>query len=643
MSGSTSTKTALLFNDGGLSGDFRFFAAPPTGLTVDAGGCAAVPAGSACVVSFTYAPTGMQAFSASGIAPQGVTTSNALSVIGQGLQTKVDLSTGSLTFASRETGSVSPSQSVLVTNSGNAAASLGALTVTGPFSATTTCGGALAANGSCTINVTFQPITAGTLTGTVSLGSGASAQTVSLTGTATNPTVSTFTDGDFEWAHFPTSKVEYTTAANDCGLSLNGTTGWRLPTETELRGLLSSKNQTYLSGQGWPTGAQDYFWTTTPFSGGGRVALTTAQGYSFGQETGTLVYAACLRPYGASFKASTNADFGTVTIGTSATRTFTYTALGGAYSNVRATLTGSDLTLSSNTCGTSASPVSLAQGASCSVTVQYTPTTATALSSASIRVDSTAPNSPHSLGLAGTGQVVDPSFASVSTLLHFDSSATPLLDSASKTAWSATGSVVRGADVYGTTGGGSFTSGSVVLSAAGTPLEMSTGDFTVEAWIKPNDFTGLYPRIFSYNTSATAGPLTGGGFDLAMQKEGLTNPTVNSLFYWCLGGSGGCTNFVSFRLADAGGTFSWTSWHHVVIQRRGGYAELYIDGKKGSYVNGTNLYTTNLSLGKTMYVGRDAAGAGAIFPGLIDEVRVTKGLARYTGAFSVPTAPFPNQ
>ncbi len=99
----------------------------------------------------------------------------------------VSLSTTAVTFGNQNVGSTSAGQTVTVTNTGTAAATLGAVTVSGDFARTTTCGATLAAGTSCSVAVTFTPTATGVRTGTLSLSSNAplSPHTASLTGTGT--------------------------------------------------------------------------------------------------------------------------------------------------------------------------------------------------------------------------------------------------------------------------------------------------------------------------------------------------------------------------------------------------------------------------------------------------------------------------
>ncbi|MEV8540202.1 carbohydrate-binding protein [Streptomyces sp. NPDC051572] len=94
---------------------------------------------------------------------------------------------GSLTFADQTVNTTSAAQTVTVTNSGTATASLTGIAAGGDFAQTDTCGNSLAAGANCTVSVTFTPTASGTRTGTLTLtgNQSNSPTTVALSGTGT--------------------------------------------------------------------------------------------------------------------------------------------------------------------------------------------------------------------------------------------------------------------------------------------------------------------------------------------------------------------------------------------------------------------------------------------------------------------------
>ncbi len=186
--GSSATRSLVLSNVGTAPGNFSQFSAPVAGLQVDASACAQVAPGSSCNVTLTYAPSGMTALAAAGLAPVGPAHDNLLSITGTGLLSSAALSTASLSFVGVDLGSTSSVQTVALTNSGNTELAVGQLNVTGPFTADTDCASALAVGTLCHINVRFVPEASGNATGAVTLQSAAGVQTVALSGTAVTAT-----------------------------------------------------------------------------------------------------------------------------------------------------------------------------------------------------------------------------------------------------------------------------------------------------------------------------------------------------------------------------------------------------------------------------------------------------------------------
>ena len=101
--------------------------------------------------------------------------------------TGVNASPTALTFSPTVVGSTSAAQSVTVANPTSTAAPVSSITASGPFAETNNCGSSIAANSSCTVNVTFSPTATGTSTGSVTINAGGVTSTVSLTGTGTAP------------------------------------------------------------------------------------------------------------------------------------------------------------------------------------------------------------------------------------------------------------------------------------------------------------------------------------------------------------------------------------------------------------------------------------------------------------------------
>ena len=156
---------------------------------------AAVPAGGGtCAIQITFTPTtpGNKTDQIS-IADNANGSPHVITVTGNGVNPAGSLtpSPSSLSFPAESVNVTSPAQPVRLTNNGQVAVTLTAISANGDFSETNTCGAlpsVLNVGDSCTVSVTFTPTASGSRTGSLSVTDDAanSPQSVSLTGTG-NP------------------------------------------------------------------------------------------------------------------------------------------------------------------------------------------------------------------------------------------------------------------------------------------------------------------------------------------------------------------------------------------------------------------------------------------------------------------------
>ena len=152
----------------------------------------------------------------------------------------------------------------------------------------------------------------------------------------------------------------------------------------------------------------------------------------------------------------------------------------------------------------------------------------------------------------------------------------------------------------------------------------STGQFTVEAWI-------YFPTAPS--TSGKKAILANWGAGLASWWLGLENTTNKLTFYMSVDGTAQ-TVTLDYAVTWAAGT-----WYHVAVDRGGSnVVRLYLDGAVvASTTSAIDLFYT---LAQNTRIGQD--NDGSPFGSVIDEVRVSKGIARYAGAFTPRIEAFPN-
>jgi hypothetical protein len=152
-------------------------------------------------------------------------------------------------------------------------------------------------------------------------------------------------------------------------------------------------------------------------------------------------------------------------------------------------------------------------------------------------------------------------------------------------------------------------------------FEFGTGAFTLEAWVKTNTVTGTH-AIFSKSAGV-------GNRSWILRHNGATLEWLVSL-----------DSGITISTVDvSGGTLTTGTWHFVAFDYDTSKYRMYLDGSMvGSSTTGRTLFNGSASF----LVGLLGAG-GSGFDGWIDEVRVTKGVARYAsdGGHTVPTAAFP--
>jgi len=144
-----------------------------------------------------------------------------------------------------------------------------------------------------------------------------------------------------------------------------------------------------------------------------------------------------------------------------------------------------------------------------------------------------------------------------------------------------------------------------------------TGDFTIDFWMRRNGGTGALRVIYDSRPDA----LTSGAYpELYLETDA-------SIRYFHDG-------------ADkiTGGVISDTTWTHIALARSGTSTKLFIDGTQSgsTYSDSTNYI---IGTGNAPAIGNTANNSTTNgFIGHLDEIRVSKGIARWTANFTVPTA-----
>jgi hypothetical protein len=147
-----------------------------------------------------------------------------------------------------------------------------------------------------------------------------------------------------------------------------------------------------------------------------------------------------------------------------------------------------------------------------------------------------------------------------------------------------------------------------------TSLDPASGDFTLEGWLRPSTQVQTIGGIFGF-----------GAFTMMLYIQG-TNAVLEM-------SSNGSSN----QIAATAFAVTLNTWQHFAIVRQGTSIKVYKDGVQ-TY-SGTFTGALNTS-GKTLRIGWNGSTSAETYTGYVDEVRLSKGVARYTAGFTPASGPF---
>ena len=138
---------------------------------------------------------------------------------------------------------------------------------------------------------------------------------------------------------------------------------------------------------------------------------------------------------------------------------------------------------------------------------------------------------------------------------------------------------------------------------------LNTGNFTIETWFYLASVT-TNQCFVDFRTSATSTD----GFFFGLASNGYIAVYANA-------------NIISTAVS-----LSINTWYHVALVRSAGTMTVYINGTSvTSSSNSTNFTNGNYRIGSSIDAGQNLNG-------YLDDLRITKGIARYTSNFAVPPA-----
>ena len=162
-------------------------------------------------------------------------------------------------------------------------------------------------------------------------------------------------------------------------------------------------------------------------------------------------------------------------------------------------------------------------------------------------------------------------------------------------------------------------SGDYLTFARTEAFNFSTGDFTVEAWVYPTVINSIFDAIFSISGTSGNWNATGNGMVISVAILSMASTATNGVAY--------------------SSSVSANTWSHLAVSRSGSTVRVFI--------NGTTVltHTNSVAIGGTTNgnptIGVFDGGTRYPFTGYIDDLRITKGVARYTANFTPPNEPLP--
>ena len=365
---------------------------------------ASLAAGTSCSIHGHFAPTTVGPLAAAiTITDSAGNSPQSIALTGTGVGPVVSLSATSIPFAATSVGLSSSSQSVTLTNTGNAALSITSIVVTGTnassFVFANNCGTSLAAGANCTIHGHFAPTKTGALTAGVTItdNANASPQSVALKGTGLPaPVTLSATSVAFAATAVGASSVSQTVVMTNTGTASLSITSITMTGANASSFVFANSCGTSLA-VGANCTIHGHFAPTK--TGALTAAITIIDSAATSPQTILLSGTGLTPPVTLS---ATSLSFGTVAVNAaSGSQTVVMTNTGTAaltITSIAVTGTNASSFIFANNCGTS-----LAVGANCTIHGHFAPTITGALTAA-VTITDSASGSPQSIRLSGTGQ-----------------------------------------------------------------------------------------------------------------------------------------------------------------------------------------------------------------------------------------------
>ena len=178
-------------------------------------------------------------------------------------------------------------------------------------------------------------------------------------------------------------------------------------------------------------------------------------------------------------------------------------------------------------------------------------------------------------------------------------------------------------------------SGDYLSAPSNAALDCGTGDWTIECWTYISTRTNGYPLVFGNNRGSWT-----------TDALALTNSNADSspnwldkfVFGWNNGG------FISpsagtSQLLVSNATNDLNTWYHFAVVRNGTSIKMYRNGVEVASATISSGASFNWGYNGALVGGGNWDGAGSYYNGYISNLRLVKGTAVYTAAFTPPSSP----
>jgi YD repeat-containing protein len=420
---------------------------------------ASLPNGQSCTIQVTFTPTARGTRSATLTVTDNSTTSpEQASLSGQGTAPVVALSRTALAFGNQVL-DVPVNGTVILNNTGDAPLSITSINAGGDFTQTNDCGTSVAAQGHCTVTVTFQPTALGARLATLTFVDSAldSPQSVTLSGTGVQIGLSPSSLAFGNQVVGTTSATQMVTVTNTGNSALS------------ITSIVPSSGFTQSNNCGASLAGNASCTLTVAFAPTAIGLVNGLVTVSYSGTQSTIVVSGTGAQIGLS---PSSLAFGNQVVGTtSATQMVTVTNTGNSALSITSIVPSSGFTQSNN-CG-----ASLAGNASCALTIAFAPT-ATGLVNGLVTISYS--GSQSTIAVSGTGT---------------DFNLGPQSGGSTTATISAGGTATYNLSASGTAG----FSGSATLSCTGAPALASCS-------VNPSSVTlnGTTPQSFTVSVTTTA-------------------------------------------------------------------------------------------------------------------------------------------